>query len=144
MLVNEFCVSLAKSNIDPEIPAFIPAEALKRLSHGRNTVGRLRILLSGRKQDTDALHLLALLRARRERPRRRRATEQRDELATRNHSITSSARASTAGGMSRPSALAVLRLTISSYFTAHAAAAPPRSVMKLRRLTSSMRLPLPE
>src|SRR5262249_58990107 len=54
-----------------------------------------------------------LLRARRERPRRRTA-EQRDELAA-FHSITSSARASTAAGISRPSALAVLRLITSSY-----------------------------
>src|SRR5262245_57616705 len=45
----------------------------------------------------------ALLRGRRERPRRRRAAEQRDELAA-FHSITSSARASTIGGTSRPSA----------------------------------------
>ena len=54
-----------------------------------------------------------LLRARRERPRRR-AAEQRDELAPL-HSITSSARASSDGGTSRPSALAVLRLMTSSY-----------------------------
>jgi Glutathione S-transferase, N-terminal domain len=38
-----------------------------------------------------------------ERPRRRRAAEQRDELAA-FHSITSSARASKAGGTARPSA----------------------------------------
>src|SRR5262249_47169965 len=55
-----------------------------------------------------------LLRARGERPRRRRAAEQRDEGAT-FHSITSSARASTVGGLSRPSALAVLRLSTVSY-----------------------------
>src|SRR5262249_22931021 len=54
-----------------------------------------------------------LLRARRERPRRR-AAEERDELAA-HHSITSSARASTVGGMSRPRALAVLRLMTVSY-----------------------------
>ena len=54
-----------------------------------------------------------LLRPRRERPRRRRAAEQRDELAPL-HSITSSARASRVGGTSRPSALAVLRLITSS------------------------------
>jgi hypothetical protein len=40
----------------------------------------------------DAPHPLALLRARRERPCRRRAAEQRDEIAARPHSITSSAR----------------------------------------------------
>src|SRR6516162_10480884 len=54
-----------------------------------------------------------LLRARRERPRCR-AAEQRDEIAAL-HSITSSARASTVAGTSRPSALAVLRLMTVSY-----------------------------
>src|SRR5262249_50951462 len=53
-----------------------------------------------------------LLRARRERPRRRTA-EQRDELATL-HSITSSASASSVHGTVRPSALAILRLMTSS------------------------------
>src|SRR5215470_1316159 len=54
-----------------------------------------------------------LLRPRRERPRSRSA-EQRDELAPPHHSITSSARASSVGGTSRPSALAVLRLMTKS------------------------------
>jgi hypothetical protein len=44
-----------------------------------------------------------LLRPRRERPRDRRAAEQRDELAPHHHSITSSAWASSVGGKSRPS-----------------------------------------
>src|SRR5215472_9905024 len=61
----------------------------------------------------DAAHPLALLRARHQRPRCR-AAKQRDELAP-PHSITSSARASSVGGTSRPSALAVLRLITSSY-----------------------------
>ena len=65
-------------------------------------------------QDADAPYALGLLRARRERPRRRRAAEQRDELASL-HSITSSARESSVGGTVRPSALAVLRLMASSY-----------------------------
>ena len=50
-----------------------------------------------------------LLPARRERPRGRAAAEQGDELAP-FHSITSSARASSVAGTSRPSAFAVLRL----------------------------------
>src|SRR5262249_31633289 len=54
------------------------------------------------------------LRQRRERPPRRRAAEQRDELAPANHSITSSAGAGSVSGTVRPSALAVLRLTTSS------------------------------
>ena len=68
-------------------------------------------------EHADAPHPLGLLRARRERPRRRRAAEQRDELAP-PHSITSSARASSVGGTSRPSALAVLRLMTSSNLVA--------------------------
>src|SRR5262249_53786294 len=56
---------------------------------------------------------LCRLCARRERPRRRRAANERDELASL-HSITSSAMASTPGGIVRPSAFAVLRLITSS------------------------------
>src|SRR5262249_49414388 len=54
------------------------------------------------------------LRACRERPRRRAANE-RDELAPLDHSITSSASASSLSGIWRPSALAVLRLITNSY-----------------------------
>src|SRR5262249_28314019 len=50
-----------------------------------------------------------LLRAGRERPCRRCTAGERDELAAL-HSITSSARASSDGGTSRPSAFAVVRL----------------------------------
>src|SRR5262245_12109408 len=45
-----------------------------------------------------------LLRAHRERPRGRCAAKQRDEVAARAHSITSSARSGSAGGMLNPSA----------------------------------------
>ena len=58
-------------------------------------------------------HRHARLRARRERPRRR-AAEQRDEIATPHHSITSSASASSLSGTSTPSARAALRLRTSS------------------------------
>src|SRR5262249_36563880 len=50
------------------------------------------------------------LRPRCERACRRRAAEQRDDLASPHHSITSSARASNVGGTCRRSALAVVRL----------------------------------
>src|SRR5262245_25522816 len=56
----------------------------------------------------------ARLRERTQRPSSRAAADEDDELAP-SHSITSSARASTVGGTSRPSALAVLRLITSSY-----------------------------
>src|SRR5262249_19730970 len=54
-----------------------------------------------------------LLRAGRERPRGR-ATEQRDEITSPHHSITSSASASSVGGISTPNAFAVARLMTSS------------------------------
>src|SRR5262245_24498198 len=54
-----------------------------------------------------------LLRPRRERPHCQ-AAEQRDELAPPDHSITSSARASSVGGSSSPSVFAVLTLMTSS------------------------------
>src|SRR5262249_22991731 len=53
-----------------------------------------------------------LLRARRERPRHRRAADERNELAAPDHSITSSARARSEGGTSRPSALAASTLLL--------------------------------
>src|SRR5262249_5284392 len=56
-----------------------------------------------------------LRRTRRERPRRRTADE-RDELATAAHSITSSARPDSGRGTVRRSVLAVFRLMISSIF----------------------------
>src|SRR5262245_40424973 len=54
-----------------------------------------------------------LLRTRRERPRRR-ASEQRDELAAPDHSITSSAMATSDGGTERPSMRAVSALMTNS------------------------------
>src|SRR3974390_2481570 len=63
-------------------------------------------------QATEAIGPTHLLRASRERPRRR-TTEQRDEFAAL-HSMTSSARASSVGGTSSPSSLPVLRLITSS------------------------------
>src|SRR5262245_34442213 len=62
-----------------------------------------------RTQEPDHRKFGGLLRARRNRPRGRSAAKKRDELAPL-HSITSSASASSVGGRSSPSALAVLRL----------------------------------
>src|SRR5262249_51589126 len=67
----------------------------------------------GRPQDPDGRQLCRLLRPRLDRPRHRRAAEQRDELAAANHSITSSARCWSCTGTSRPSALAVFMLMTS-------------------------------
>src|SRR5262245_12485391 len=65
--------------------------------------------------DANARYTRRLLRVCRNRPRGRRAAEQRDELAPVDHSITSSARASNDAGTSRPSAFAVFRLITVSY-----------------------------
>src|SRR6516165_118199 len=73
------------------------------------------IVGSGAHENANAPHPLGRrLRARRERPRDHRAAEERDELPTIAHSITSSARASKVGGTSRPSARAVIRLMTNS------------------------------
>src|SRR5262245_28698094 len=73
-----------------------------------------------------------LLRPRRERPRHRRAAEKGDETAT-VHSITSSARASSVGEISRPSTLAVVRLMVKSNLvgcsTGRSAGFAPRRIL---------------
>src|SRR5262249_26771446 len=86
----------------PELPEFLR----KRRDPGTALHSR------SRHQDTYPPHSLRLLRARRERPCRR-ASEEGDELAPL-HSITSSARASSVGGTSTPSARAVGRLMTNS------------------------------
>src|SRR3974390_2017795 len=75
---------------------------------------KIPVVCSCGNEDADAPDPFGLLRPYYERPRRRRAAEKRDELAP-PHSITSSARASTDGGIVRPRAFAVLRLMTSSY-----------------------------
>ncbi len=65
------------------------------------------------RENTDFPQTARRLRPRHERPRDRRAAEQRDEL-TPLHSITSSARTSRPGGTVKPSAFAVLILITNS------------------------------
>src|SRR5262249_46449950 len=77
-----------------------------------------RIIRSCVHEHADASHALALLRARRARPRYRcRAAEQPDELAPL-HSITSSTRPISGIGTLRASALAVFMLMTSSTLVA--------------------------
>src|SRR5262249_15548693 len=59
-------------------------------------------------EETDGWQFARLVGVCCDRPRSRRAAEKRDELAASYHSITSSARASSDGGISRPSALAAV------------------------------------
>src|SRR5262249_62043848 len=88
-------------------------QVLQRLAERCNARLCLRIALGKAHQHADPSRPTGLLRARRERPRGRRAAEQRYELAP-SHSITSSARARSVGGISRPSILAVSALMTSS------------------------------
>src|SRR5262249_32144665 len=104
-----------KANIDLEIAPLLPAQPIQFPPERRDLGLCGRIALGIPHQHADAPHPLALLRAHRERPRCYRATEQRDELAPPYHSMTSSARASSVGGTSRPSTLAVFRLITNSY-----------------------------
>src|SRR5262245_61256192 len=85
-------------NIKHDIPTLDQADLAAALSERLHE--RLIILVVGRAKRQEAKSdRFGILRARRERPRRRRAAEQRDELAAfQAHSITSSARPSTAMG----------------------------------------------
>src|SRR5262245_19239185 len=75
-----------------------------------------RIVRTCGQQHAYAARPLALLRARRDRPCHRRAAEKRDEVASPDHSITSSARRRTDGEMLRSRDFAVVRLTTNSSF----------------------------
>src|SRR5262249_37767240 len=94
---------------------FVPSELCDLLPECVHAVFVFGVPFGIRHENPYVPHAARLLRARRERPRGCRAAKQRDELAP-PHSITSSARASTDAGISRPSVLAVLRLIIRSYF----------------------------
>src|SRR5262245_251186 len=107
-IIAPFCPALLACDISLFDEADLGQPPAK-CSHKVPRVGGRRVA-----QKPNHRHPLALLRTRRNRPGRRPA-EQGDELATPHHSITSSARASSVGGTSRPSALAILRLITSSY-----------------------------
>src|SRR6516164_5765091 len=102
--------------IDQDVAAGRPSELPEPLPETLKITLRVRVVLGDSQQYGDPPHLVALLRARRERPRSRRAAEQRDEGPA-PHSITSSAATSSLSATVRPSAFAVLRLMISSNFT---------------------------
>src|SRR5262249_53161410 len=98
---------------DRDVPTIDVAgflQALAERGYEMRSVGERRAA-----EESDYRHR-RLLRARRERPRCSRAAEERDELASLDHSITSSASASTLSGRARPRAFAALRLITSSNF----------------------------
>src|SRR5262245_59363553 len=104
---------IGPAGIDPQVAALAPSQLAERLCERGEPGLPLGIVRGDIREHADAPHSVALLRTRRERPRRRRAAEQRDELAP-IHSITSSASASSDGGASTPSVFAVFRLMTSS------------------------------
>src|SRR5207237_9514945 len=101
------------ASVDSAVAALRPAELLERLAECSDPSLSFRVALSIGHQHAYTAAPFGLLRARRERPRRR-AGDERDELAAL-HSITSSARTSTPCGTVMPSAFAVLRLMTISY-----------------------------
>src|SRR5262249_9980974 len=112
-LGQALAASVCQAIFDRDRAALNPTEVVEPPREcGRPLTFRQRCAVA---QEPDNWSLPRLLRACRERPRGRRADEQCDELAPL-HSITSSAMASSLSGIWRPSALAVLILTISSYF----------------------------
>src|SRR5262249_40618978 len=111
------------------------------LRERRDLGERIRIVRAPAHEHTDTPHTLALLRARRERPRRRsRAAEERDEHAP-PHSITLSARTTSAPGTSWPIALAVLRVmagsTLVGCSTGRSPGCAPRKSLASCRLMAS-------
>src|SRR5262245_25586002 len=109
---------IGPAGIDPQVAALAPSQLAERLCERGEPGLPLGIVRGDIREHADAPRAFDLLRARRERPREGRAADERDELASfhlRGHSMTSSARASSVGGTSMPSDLAVLRLITNSY-----------------------------
>src|SRR5262245_10214703 len=78
---NAGSVSGTKAVLDSDIAALYPSQLLKPLPQCLNAALRFRIALSNRQQHSYTAPAFGLLRARCDRPYRRRAAEQRDELA---------------------------------------------------------------
>src|SRR5262249_9200599 len=97
---------------DCDVAALCIARLTEALAKGRNGV---RQRVSGLEIEEPTHRHRRLLRTRLDWPRRGAAKSRNERPAV--HSITSSARASSVDGMSSPSALAALRLIISSYLT---------------------------
>src|SRR5262245_61090696 len=123
---NQFCrvstsvlgIACGPAIVDAHVAAVGPAQFLQPLHERREAGLTFRIARGQRMEHAYAPYPLALLRARGERPRRRSAAEQGDEVAPPHHSITSSARARSVAGTSMPSVFAVCRLMTNSNLVA--------------------------
>src|SRR5262245_46190462 len=109
-------ISGAPTYIDSQPGPVLPAKLVEPVQECRNVALPLPIILGETHQNANPQAAPGLLRSRRERPRSRRAAEQRDELASPDHSITSSASNCIELGTVRPSALAVFILMTNSNF----------------------------
>src|SRR5215468_5472645 len=107
-----FGVVATPSIVDLHVVADSPAQLLQPLMESCEARLSFSIIGDGIHEHPDPAHL-RLLRTRRKRPRSRTADE-RDEITPPNHSIASSAMASSLSGTVRPSALAVLMLITNS------------------------------
>src|SRR5262249_4875609 len=110
---NEVHVVAGPALVELGVDARRPTTFSQLLAEGAHAHLHFRVCRRGRRPNSPPAPPPAFPRARRERPCRRTANEP-DELAA-PHSITSSARASSVGGTSRPSVLAVFKLITSSY-----------------------------
>src|SRR5262249_46486513 len=108
-------IAAAPAVIDPSIAPVDPAQLRQRL-HEYGELSLRSLIVSDARERADAPHALALLGARRERPRGRTA-EQGDELPA-FHSISSSASPANGSGTVSPRALAILRLMTRVYLSA--------------------------
>ena len=95
--------------MSPHIAATSPTQLLQRLLERRDSGLAFSIIRSPVHKHANPPHTLRLLRARRERPRGRRAAEEHDEVAA-VHSMTSSASESKLSDIVTPSAFAVFKL----------------------------------
>src|SRR5829696_33167 len=109
-LGKALATSRCPANLESDFAFFTPTEFAQLLHKSGQPFALSR--RCGRAQEADCRQLRRLLRVRRNRPRYR-STNEPNKLPS-FHSITSSARARREGGMVRPMALAVLRLTTSS------------------------------
>src|SRR5262245_54777816 len=100
--------------LDREVASLDPAQLPQAVFERDHARLCLRVAGDKTHQHADPPHLVRL-RGYGQRPCGCGAADERDELAPSHHSITSSARASSVGGISRLSAFAVLRLITSSY-----------------------------
>src|SRR5262249_9304709 len=106
------CTGRRKASVDADIAAFRPSTLFQPLPECRHAGLGFRTVLGARYEHADAPHSLALLRARRERPRSSTA-KQCDELAAL-HSITSSATNRMSRLIVSPTSLAAFTLMTSS------------------------------